>query len=188
MQAEKSEKHKPRLGASGLCFSVFSPARAFARQQRPLRSLRCSVYEIRWLPNSSFSSRTIDLQIYRQTDIVAAVTPRSSPDRQIAPAVFHILIALADGPRHGYGIMQDVVERTSGRIKMSPGTLYGSIKQMLEEGLIEEARGKRAPDDDERRRYYRISASGREAARREMSRLADLLSQARVTSLRFEKG
>src|SRR5688572_19919008 len=113
---------------------------------------------------------------------------RETPDRPIAPAVFHILIALADAPRHGYGIMQDVADRTSGKIRMSPGTLYGSIKQMLEDGLIEEVRGRRAPDDDERRRYYRITGSGREAARREMARLADLLSQARVTSLRFEKG
>ena len=56
----------------------------------------------------------------------------------MAPAVFHILIALADQPRHGYGIMLDVSERTAGRVKMSPGTLYGSIKQMLEDGLIVE--------------------------------------------------
>ena len=110
------------------------------------------------------------------------------PERPIAPAVFHILIALADEPRHGYGIMQDVSSRTSGKIKMSPGTLYGSIKQMLEDGLIEEVRGRRAADNDERRRYYRITTAGREAARREMARLTDLLTQARVTSLRFGKG
>jgi DNA-binding PadR family transcriptional regulator len=109
------------------------------------------------------------------------------PDRPIAPAVFHILIALADEPRHGYGIMIDVAERTGGKVKMSPGTLYGAIKQMLEEGLIEET-GTRAKGDDERRRYYRITASGRELARREMTRMTTLLRQARVTSLRFEKG
>ena len=116
------------------------------------------------------------------------MSPRDTAERAVAPAVFHILIALADEPRHGYGIMQDVADRTGGKIKMSPGTLYGSIKQMLEDGLIDEVRARRAAGDDERRRYYRITAAGREAARREMARLADLLSQARVTSLRFEKG
>ena len=108
-------------------------------------------------------------------------------ERPLAPATFHILIALADEPRHGYGIMQEVADRTGGKIVMSPGTLYGSIKQMLEEDLIEEVRGRRSSGDDARRRYYRITASGREAARQEMARLAELLKQARVTSLRFEK-
>ncbi len=108
-------------------------------------------------------------------------------ERPLAPATFHILIALADEPRHGYGIMQEVADRTAGKIVMSPGTLYGSIKQMLEEDLIEEVRGRRSSGDDARRRYYRITASGRETARQEMARLAELLKQARVTSLRFEK-
>jgi DNA-binding PadR family transcriptional regulator len=110
------------------------------------------------------------------------------PERPLAPAVFHILIALADEPRHGYGIMQEVADRTGRKIVMSPGTLYGSIKQMLEEDLIEEVRGRRSSGDDPRRRYYRITAAGRDAARHEMARLAELLNQARVTSLRFEKG
>ena len=115
--------------------------------------------------------------------------PRLEPaDRPLAPAIFHILIALADEPRHGYGVMQEVAERTGGKIVMSPGTLYGSIKQMLEEGLIDEVRGRRTAADDARRRYYRITAAGRETARQEMARLAELLGQARVTSLRFEKG
>jgi DNA-binding PadR family transcriptional regulator len=110
-----------------------------------------------------------------------------APERPLAPATFHILIALADEPRHGYGIMHEVADRTAGKIVMSPGTLYGSIKQMLEEDLIEEVRGRRSSGDDARRRYYRITASGRETARQEMARLAELLKQARVTSLRFEK-
>ena len=70
----------------------------------------------------------------------------------MAPAVFHILIALADQPLHGYGIMLNIAERSAGKVKLSPGTLYGSIKQMLEDGLIEESAG-RASQDDERRRY-----------------------------------
>jgi DNA-binding PadR family transcriptional regulator len=111
-----------------------------------------------------------------------------SSDRPLAPAVFHILIALADQPRHGYGIMLDVAERTHGKIKMSPGTLYGSIKQMLEDGFIEELDARPSGDDDERRRYYRLTRDGRAAARQEMARMTALLGQARVTSLRPKEG
>jgi DNA-binding PadR family transcriptional regulator len=101
----------------------------------------------------------------------------------MAPAVFQILIALADQPLHGYGIMLDIAERSDGKVKLSPGTLYGSIKQMLEDGLIEEVGGQRA-GDDERRRYYRLTREGREAARKEMARMSALLNHARLTSLR----
>jgi DNA-binding PadR family transcriptional regulator len=105
----------------------------------------------------------------------------------MAPAVFQILIALADHSLHGYGIMLDIAERSDGKIKLSPGTLYGSIRQMLEEGLIEEVAG-RAAEDDERRRYYRITRDGREAARQEMARMTALLNHARLTSLRSNEG
>ena len=98
-------------------------------------------------------ANSIGLQIYPQFDIVTAVMPKPLlPERPMAPAVFQILIALADQPLHGYGIMLDIAERSDGKVKLSPGTLYGSIKQMLEDGLIEEIAG-RAADDDERRRY-----------------------------------
>ena len=108
------------------------------------------------------------------------------PERPMAPAVFHILIALADRPLHGYGIMLDIARRSDDKVKLSPGTLYGSIKLMLEEGLIEEIA---APaDDDERRRYYRITRAGREAARQEMARMSALLNHARLTSLRSNEG
>jgi DNA-binding PadR family transcriptional regulator len=103
-------------------------------------------------------------------------------ERPMAPAVFHILIALADQPLHGYGIMLDISERSAGKVKLSPGTLYGSIKQMIEDGLIEEVAGGR--DDDERRRYYKLTRDGREAARHEMARMSALLNHARLTSLR----
>jgi len=106
----------------------------------------------------------------------------------MAPAVFQILIALADQPLHGYGIMLDVAERSAGKVKMSPGTLYGSIKQMLEGGLIEETKSPPAGADDERRRYYRLTRDGREAARQEMARMSALLSHARLTSLRPNEG
>jgi DNA-binding PadR family transcriptional regulator len=110
------------------------------------------------------------------------------PERPMAPAVFHILIALADQPLHGYGIMLDISERSQGKLKLSPGTLYGSIKQMLDDGLIDEMTGRSAPADSERRRYYRLTKDGREAARQEMARMAALLNHARLTSLRSSEG
>jgi DNA-binding PadR family transcriptional regulator len=110
------------------------------------------------------------------------------PERPMAPAVFQILIALADQPLHGYGIMLDIAERSDGKVKLSPGTLYGSIKQMLEDGLIEETASPPRVGDDERRRYYRLTRDGREAARQEMARMGALLGQARLTSLRSNEG
>ena len=100
----------------------------------------------------------------------------------LAPAFLHILIALGDGERHGYSIMQDVAERTGGRVKMSPGTLYGSIKRMLAEGLIEELTTG-AAGADERRRFYRITRFGRRVALAEADRLKSLLTQARDSGL-----
>jgi DNA-binding PadR family transcriptional regulator len=99
-------------------------------------------------------------------------------------AVFQILVALADQDRHGYAIMQDVAARTGGRMKLSPGTLYGSIKRMLEEGLIVEVDERPDPgDDDERRRYYRLTRFGRDVAEAETHRLTTLLRQARAAGL-----
>ena len=100
----------------------------------------------------------------------------------LAPAFLHILIALGEGERHGYSIMQDVAERTAGRVRMSPGTLYGSIKRMLEEGLIEELTTG-AAGADERRRYYRITKFGTRVAGAEAERMTSLLSQARESGL-----
>lgn len=100
----------------------------------------------------------------------------------LAPAFLHILIALGEGERHGYAIMQDVSERTGGRVRMSPGTLYGSIKRMLADGLIEELTTGSA-GADERRRYYRITKFGRRVAAAEADRLSALLSQARSSGL-----
>ncbi len=100
----------------------------------------------------------------------------------LAPAFFHILIALGDGERHGYSIMQDVAARTGGRVRMSPGTLYGSIKRMLADGLIEELTTG-AAGADERRRFYRMTKFGRRVAAAEGERLSSLLSQARSSGL-----
>ena len=99
-------------------------------------------------------------------------------------AVFHILIALADRDRHGYSIMQDVAARTEGKVQLSAGTLYSSIRRMLEQGLIEELRESPDPDStDERRRYYRLTRFGKRAAAAEVDRLTSLVQQARATGL-----
>jgi DNA-binding PadR family transcriptional regulator len=97
----------------------------------------------------------------------------------LSPQVFHILIALAAGDQHGYPIMQEVAARTGGRVRLSPGTLYGCIKRMLEQGVIVELNA----GDDERRRYYRLTAFGRKVARAEAARLAESLEQARIHGL-----
>jgi DNA-binding PadR family transcriptional regulator len=102
----------------------------------------------------------------------------------LTPAVFHILLALADGESHGYGIMQDVERFTNGDTRLGPGTLYRSIQRMLVDGLIEElAIALHDEVDDDRRRYYRLTAKGLAAARREAGRLADLVDAARHRDL-----
>ena len=98
--------------------------------------------------------------------------------------VLQILIALADRDSHGYAIMQDVAARTDGTLRLGPGTLYGSIKRMLHDGLIEELDERPDPaDDDVRRRYYRITPLGRKMAIAEVRRLATLVRLARSTGL-----
>jgi len=110
----------------------------------------------------------------------------SKPDSllPLPAAVFHILIALADRDRHGYSIMQDVAARTAGKVQLSAGTLYSSIRRMLEQGLIEELAESPDPSStDERRRYYHLTRFGRRAAAAEVERLNTLLQQARATGL-----
>jgi DNA-binding PadR family transcriptional regulator len=100
----------------------------------------------------------------------------------LPPATFHILVALAGDEQHGYAIMQDVAARTGGQLKLSAGTLYRSIQRMLEQGLIEELRERPVPElDDERRRYYRLTAFGRDVANAEARRLAALVKLARAS-------
>jgi DNA-binding PadR family transcriptional regulator len=97
-------------------------------------------------------------------------------------ATFHILMALADEDRHGYAIIQDIAKRTGGAVKIGAGTLYRSIQRMLEDGLLTEIDERPAPDeDDERRRYYRITPFGRAVARAEARRLAGLVRLARAS-------
>lgn len=95
---------------------------------------------------------------------------------------FHILLALSEGERHGYAIIQDVASRTDGTVKISAGTLYRSVQRMQEQGLIEESRRRPAPDeDDERRRYYGLTEFGTAVARAEARRLTQLVKLARAS-------
>ena len=99
----------------------------------------------------------------------------------LPPATLHILLAVADGDRHGYGIIQDVEARTNGALRLSPGTLYRSIHRMLEQGLLVEVTQRpAAPTDDERRRYYRLTPVGRAVAEAEARRLVQLVKLARA--------
>jgi DNA-binding PadR family transcriptional regulator len=104
-------------------------------------------------------------------------------------ATFHILLALADEDRHGYGIIQDVAARTDGALRLSPGTLYRSIQRMLDQGLLQETHDRPAPElDDERRRYYRITALGTAVAKAEARRLTQLVRMARARGFAPAKG
>jgi DNA-binding PadR family transcriptional regulator len=116
-------------------------------------------------------------------DIMAAVPPKIDPESllPLPAATLHILMALAAGDRHGYGIIQDVAEATENRLRLGPGTLYRSLQRMLEQGLIVEI------GDDERRRYYRITAFGEAVARAEARRLTELVRLARASGFAKEK-
>jgi DNA-binding PadR family transcriptional regulator len=102
----------------------------------------------------------------------------------LTPAVFNILLALADGEKHGYGIMQEVEANTKGQVLMGPGTLYGSIKRMLQADLIEESDDRDDPEmDDQRRRYYQLTSLGRRTLRMEAERLAAQVKIARAKNI-----
>ena len=111
---------------------------------------------------------------------MATRRPESEEVTPLTPAVFHVLLALVDKERHGYAIMQEVTESTKGRIKMGPGTLYGTIKRLLEACMIEESDERPDPElDDERRRYYRLTAIGQRAVKAEALRYAAMAEVAR---------
>jgi DNA-binding PadR family transcriptional regulator len=113
---------------------------------------------------------------FKQADIDALLP--------LPPATFHILMAVSDEDRHGYAIIQDIAARTNGELQMSAGTLYRSIQRMQEQGLIVETRERPAPeDDDERRRYYRITPFGSAVAVEEARRLAQMLKLARARGI-----
>ena len=102
----------------------------------------------------------------------------------LTPAMFHVLVALADGDRHGYAVIQDVSARTGGRVQLGTGTLYGIIKRLLADGLaIESKRRPAAGEDDERRRYYRLTPLGRLVVTAEATRLEAMVDVARATRI-----
>lgn len=100
-----------------------------------------------------------------------------------SPSEFHILLALADAERHGYGIMAEVVERTGGRFRLGPGTLYTAIKRMLSRGWIEASVERPDPQDDQRRRYYRLTSIGHQVLVEEAEYLAGIVRLAREKHL-----
>ena len=101
----------------------------------------------------------------------------------MSEAMFHVLVALADGDKHGYSIMKDVAERTDGAVQLSTGTLYGIVKRLLADGMIVEARRRTQADGDRRRRAYTLTPFGREVAKAEAARLTRLVAAARAASL-----
>jgi DNA-binding PadR family transcriptional regulator len=105
-------------------------------------------------------------------------TNRSKPEDLLPlPApVFHILLSLAEGERHGYALKREIAARTGGTLRLGPGVLYGSIAKMIDQGLIEESDDRPDPHlDDERRRYYRVTAFGRKVGHAEAARMRDLV-------------
>jgi DNA-binding PadR family transcriptional regulator len=105
-------------------------------------------------------------------------------DDLVPPAEFRILLALVDGPKHGHAIRSEVLERTGGRVDLGPGTLYGAIKRLTRRGWIHEIGAPTGEEGDGRRRFYRLTEPGRDAARAEVSRLSELLATARAKSLK----
>jgi DNA-binding PadR family transcriptional regulator len=119
---------------------------------------------------------------------VASPARSSAPDPEsflpLPRDTFHILVSLADRDRHGYAVMQDVQERTGGKLRLSPSSLYAAIRRLLEQGLLEELAERPDPShDDERRRYYRLTRLGRDVAKAEARRLERLLGDARASGL-----
>jgi DNA-binding PadR family transcriptional regulator len=107
----------------------------------------------------------------------------------LSPAAFHILLALTGGERHGYGIMQETTHNSEGKINLGPGTLYRTIRRLLDDGLIEESEERPVPDlDDERRHYYRLTPFGLRVARAEAQRLAALVRLAQARQLLSQPG
>jgi len=108
-------------------------------------------------------------------------TRQSTAVLPLAPGVFHILLALADGDAHGYRIRADVIERSHGAIKLDPGSLYRLIARLSDDGLVVESPSRpKADDDDERRRYYRLTPMGKRLLEAETNRMADLVAVARA--------
>jgi DNA-binding PadR family transcriptional regulator len=115
---------------------------------------------------------------------LAAAQNNSESYGPLTPAMFHVLLALAEDDLHGYAILKEVELRTGGKVLLSTGTLYGIIKRLLADGLIAELRSRpAAPQDDERRRYYRLTPRGREVAAAEAERMSEIVAIAKAKNL-----
>ena len=115
---------------------------------------------------------------------MSAVQGNAESFGPLTPAMFHVLLALAGDDLHGYAILKEVELRTGGKVRLSTGTLYGIIKRLLSDGLIVELRSRPAEsNDDERRRYYRLTPQGRQVATAEAERMDEILSIARSRNL-----
>jgi DNA-binding PadR family transcriptional regulator len=131
-------------------------------------------------PNSAFLILT--KYLYRFIYILAMTNDAVQHLLPLKTNWFQILLSLAGGEQHGYGIMQDVLEQTTGKVRLWPATLYGAIKRLIEAGLIEESDVRPAPEqDDARRRYYRLTPVGRQLLDAECDRLQDLVRAIRST-------
>lgn len=106
---------------------------------------------------------------------------RDAEHTPLKTAWFHILLALADGAQHGFGIREAVEAQTSGAVKLWPATLYGSIRDLVDRGALEPLEGEDDPDDDQRRRYYRLTELGRDLLQAEADRLQTLVDAARAS-------
>lgn len=116
--------------------------------------------------------------------MVAKRARETEPYLPLTPAMFHVLLALADGEKHGYAILKDVARRTGGRVQLSAGTLYGIIKRLDADEMIEEMNERPDPElDDERRRYYRLTEFGRDVALAEARRHEEVIAIARAKKL-----
>jgi DNA-binding PadR family transcriptional regulator len=100
-----------------------------------------------------------------------------SPFLPLSPAILHILLALAPEDRHGYGIMQEVARQSEGQYKLGPGTLYDNLQKLMSQGMVEEV--PRSPDEDPRRRYYRLNSLGRRVLSADVYRLENVVHQAK---------
>lgn len=100
-----------------------------------------------------------------------------SPFLPLSPAILHILLALAAEDRHGYGIMQEVARQSEGQYKLGPGTLYDNLQKLMNQGMVDDV--PRAPDEDPRRRYYRLSSLGRRVLLADIRRLENVVHQAK---------
>jgi DNA-binding PadR family transcriptional regulator len=115
------------------------------------------------------------------------MTPNSRNLLPLSPAAFHILLALAGNDLHGYGIMQEVAHHSGGHYRLGPGTLYDNLKKLILQGLVEEAASP-SPEDDPRRRYYRLTGVGRDVLSAEVKRLEGALRKARTHLRAFKPG